>query len=75
MHRRRRVAAAAMGGLTLLATACGTRLPDSAFQRFGTHNQAGKQTLEQVLKKSTDQLEHHLKFIHAKREKMGKEMW
>ncbi|HET7326941.1 MAG TPA: ABC transporter substrate-binding protein [Nocardioidaceae bacterium] len=32
MNRRRRVAAAAMGGLTLLATACGTRLPDSAFQ-------------------------------------------
>jgi uncharacterized damage-inducible protein DinB len=51
------------------------QLPDSAFQRFGTHNQAGKQTLEQVLKKSTDHLEHHLKFIHAKREKMGKEMW
>jgi uncharacterized damage-inducible protein DinB len=51
------------------------QLPDSAFQRSGTHSEAGKQTLEQVLKKSIDHLEHHLKFIHAKRAKMGKEMW
>ena len=51
------------------------QVPDAAFQRSGTHSEAGKVTLEQVLKKANDHLEHHLKFIHAKRAKMGKEMW
>jgi len=51
------------------------QLPESAFQRSGTHSEAGKVTLEQVLKKANDHLEHHIKFIHAKRAKMGKEMW
>ena len=51
------------------------QVPESALQRTGTHTEAGKVTLEQVVKKANDHLEHHLKFIHAKRAKMGKEMW
>lgn len=51
------------------------KLPDAAFERFGTHDHAGKQTLTLLIKKCVDHLEHHLKFIHQKREKMGKEMW
>jgi predicted metallo-beta-lactamase superfamily hydrolase len=51
------------------------KLPDSAFQRSGTHNQAGKKTLADLIQTAADHLEHHVKFIHAKRAKMGKEMW
>lgn len=51
------------------------RLPDSAFDRIGTHNERGKQTLADLLITYTNHLEHHLKFIHAKRAAMGKEMW
>ncbi len=51
------------------------RLPDIAFQRFGTHSERGKMTLAQLVKAAVDHLEHHLKFAHDKRAKMGKEMW
>ena len=51
------------------------KLPDSAFDRKGTHHERGVLTLGQYLKSTVDHLEHHLKFIHAKRAKMGKEMW
>jgi hypothetical protein len=51
------------------------RLPDAAFQRTGTHSEAGKLTLEAIVKKASDHLEHHLHFIHLKRAKWGKEMW
>jgi hypothetical protein len=51
------------------------RLPDSAFERAGTHNERGRQTLADLLKAYTNHLEHHVKFIHAKRAAMGKEMW
>jgi hypothetical protein len=50
-------------------------LPESAFQRHGTHNEAGRLTLADVLKKAQDHLAHHVKFIHRKRALMGKEMW
>jgi uncharacterized damage-inducible protein DinB len=50
-------------------------LPSSAFSRFGNHNEAGRKTLEDLVKTSIHHLDHHLKFIHAKRAKMGKEMW
>lgn len=52
-----------------------TSLPDSAFDRAGTHDQRGRMTLAEIVKFASDHLEHHLKFIHAKRAKMGKEMW
>ena len=51
------------------------KLPDSAFGRAGTHSEAGRITLLDLLTKSVTHLDHHLKFIHAKRTKMGKEMW
>src|SRR6185437_6117370 len=51
------------------------KLPDGAFARFGTHSSGGKMTLAKILEKSTDHLEHHLKFVHLKRAWMGKEMW
>src|SRR5262249_51809452 len=50
-------------------------LPESAFARAGTHSEAGRKTLGDVLKSTVAHFEHHLKFIHAKRAKMGKEMW
>jgi uncharacterized damage-inducible protein DinB len=50
-------------------------LPDAAFERAGMHSEAGRVTLADVIKKAVNHLDHHLKFIHAKRTKMGKEMW
>jgi len=51
------------------------QLPQSAFTRFGTHNTAGKKSLANLIQSAVDHLDHHVKFIHAKRIKMGKEMW
>jgi hypothetical protein len=51
------------------------RLPESAWRRKGTHNERGVITVGSYLKSTVDHLEHHLKFIHAKRAHMGKEMW
>ena len=49
--------------------------PESAFARSGTHSRAGTKTLSDLIQTSVNHLEHHLKFIHQKRAKMGKEMW
>jgi len=57
-----------------LATAL-RKLPDAAFARAGTHSESGRKTLEDLLRGAVAHLEHHLKFIHNKRAKMGKEMW
>ena len=51
------------------------RLPESALQRKGTHNERGVITVGGYLKSTIEHLEHHLRFIHAKRANMGKEMW
>jgi DinB family protein len=51
------------------------RLPASAWQRKGTHNERGVITAGSYLKSTVDHLDHHLKFIHKKRAHMGKEMW
>ena len=51
------------------------KLPEKTFDRAGMHNEAGRVTLGDQLKKYVEHFEHHLKFIHRKREKMGKEMW
>lgn len=51
------------------------KLPESAFSRAGRHSERGRQTLVDVLKMAVDHLEHHLKFIAAKREHAGKLMW
>jgi hypothetical protein len=52
-----------------------TKLPESAFARTGLHSEVGKMTLADLLARACHHLEHHLKFIHAKRAAMGKEMW
>jgi hypothetical protein len=51
------------------------KLPATAFSRFGTHSESGKKTLLDLVQMEVNHLEHHLKFIHAKRAAMGKEMW
>lgn len=51
------------------------RLPDAAFDRAGTHSERGRQTLEQILSAAVEHLEHHLRFVRAKRAAMGKGMW
>jgi hypothetical protein len=50
-------------------------LPDSAFDRCGTHNEAGKLSLGQMIGRISDHVEHHVKFIYDKREMLGKSMW
>jgi uncharacterized damage-inducible protein DinB len=50
-------------------------LPEKAFARSGTHSEAGKKTLLDLVTTAVNHFEHHLKFIHAKRALMGKEMW
>ncbi len=50
-------------------------LPPAAFARTGTHTERGVQTLETVLTYAVNHLDHHLKFIYAKREALGKLMW
>jgi hypothetical protein len=56
-------------------TAVLKNLSDSAFERAGNHSETGRKTLADLVKGAVNHLDHHLKFIHAKRQKMGKEMW
>ena len=51
------------------------KLPDSAFQRTGTHSERGPMRLADLLAGAVKHLQHHLKFIVEKREKLGKMMW
>jgi len=51
------------------------KLPEETFKRIGTHNERGVTTLGEYLQYMVNHFDHHLKFIHAKRAKMGKEMW
>jgi DinB superfamily len=51
------------------------RLPDEAFNRTGMHSERGKIALGQYLQAVVNHLEHHLKFVYEKREKLGKLMW
>jgi uncharacterized damage-inducible protein DinB len=51
------------------------KLPEASFARTGTHNVAGRKTLLDLVTGAVSHLDHHLKFIHGKRIKMGKEMW
>lgn len=45
--------------------------PAAAWQRTGIHNQAGEQSLQQLLQKATDHLIHHIRFIREKRAALG----
>lgn len=40
--------------------------PTEAWQRVGIHSREGERTLEQLVRKAIDHLEHHLGFLQAK---------
>jgi uncharacterized damage-inducible protein DinB len=44
---------------------------ETAFTRAGQHTEKGRQTLTEVLVYATNHLDHHLKFLYAKRAKLG----
>lgn len=48
------------------------RLPKTAFDRVGDHNEHGQMTLHQLLETYVGHLDHHLKFIAQKRKLLGK---
>lgn len=50
------------------------RLPDETFARTGVHSVRGKVTLGEIVETYADHLEHHMKFVYAKRGMMGKPM-
>jgi hypothetical protein len=47
-------------------------LPDTSFARAGVHSTRGRTTLAQMVAEYTEHLEHHLRFLRAKRERLGK---
>lgn len=47
-------------------------LPREAFDRWGVHNEKGKVTLLDLVEGYAGHLDHHLKFIVAKRAALGK---
>lgn len=47
-------------------------LPDEAFGRIGTHNEAGELTLRDLVETYVNHLAHHLKFLYEKRKLLGK---
>jgi uncharacterized damage-inducible protein DinB len=48
------------------------RVPDEAFDRFGTHSERGRVTLTQLVQGMVDHLEHHLRFLLDKRRLIAK---
>ena len=48
------------------------KLPPAAFDRAGIHNEVGRVTLGEFVKKYVHHMDHHLKFIRDKRAKLGK---
>ena len=48
------------------------RIPASAWEKFGIHNEKGKVTLREQVEMYNGHLDHHLKFVYEKREKLGK---
>jgi len=48
------------------------KLPEDAFTRTGIHNERGPLTLENLLRTFVEHLDHHLKFLYEKRERLGK---
>ena len=45
---------------------------DEVFDRAGIHDEAGRQTIRDVLAKAVWHLDHHLKFVAEKRKALGK---
>lgn len=50
-------------------------LEDDAFARTGHHTERGPMTLAELIESAVKHLEHHVKFVYDKREKLGKLMW
>jgi uncharacterized damage-inducible protein DinB len=48
------------------------KLPDSTFTRTGQHQDLGVITLEQSFQWTAEHLDHHLRYIALKRDKLGK---
>jgi uncharacterized damage-inducible protein DinB len=48
------------------------KLGDATFKRTGQHSERGPITLEQSIATMAEHIDHHVKFIQQKREKMGK---
>jgi uncharacterized damage-inducible protein DinB len=48
------------------------RLPESAFDRAGTHSVRGSLTLADLLSHYNQHFDHHLKFLHEKRHRLKK---
>ena len=46
-------------------------LHDADFARAGNHTEKGRMTLAEILAYATNHLDHHLRFLYAKRAKLG----
>jgi hypothetical protein len=47
------------------------RCTEADFARAGQHSEAGRQTLAEVLARATNHVDHHLRFLYAKRANLG----
>lgn len=47
-------------------------LPESAFRRTGNHTERGRITLGDIVQMYVEHVPHHMKFLHAKRQALGK---
>ena len=50
------------------------QLSDEAFSRTGNHTERGVESLEMLVEGYIEHLNHHLRFVRAKRAKLGKPM-
>src|SRR5215213_7747734 len=48
------------------------QLPDTAFTRTGQHSERGPLTLENLVQTFVTHVDHHLKFLQEKRDRLGK---
>lgn len=48
------------------------QLPEDAFSRMGNHTERGPESLTEIVRIYVNHLDHHLKFVKAKREKLAK---
>ena len=48
------------------------QLPEAAFHRAGQHSERGALTLENLVQTFITHVDHHLKFLREKRERLGK---
>ena len=45
--------------------------PDADFARAGRHSERGRMTLAELLATATNHVDHHLRFLYAKRAALG----